>query len=93
MGRDQYYAQIGADKTHRVIVRAGKISKKLGVTGKRVAAEKQCSLVDGRRSDRIDAARGTQFHGRLDVTGRGFSGGARLDAGLHMTLDVIEMKD
>ncbi len=93
MGGDQNHAQIRTDKAHRVIIRAGQISKKLCVSGKGIAAKVQRPLIDGRGSDRIDAARGAQFHRRFDVTGRSLSGGARLDARLDVTLDVIEVKD
>src|SRR5262245_32580041 len=67
--------------------------KKLSVTGKTVATQKQRSFVDRCRRYRIDAACRTQLNGRFDVAGCRFARSTRLDSRLNKATDVIEMID
>src|SRR6185295_9049980 len=69
------------------------MGEKLRVTRKTVAAEKEGALVNRRRGDCIDVSSRTQLHRSFDVTSRGFTRSARLDAWLDEATDIVEMID
>src|SRR6266850_6035803 len=93
MSRDENDAKICGDKTHRIVIDTGQMRQELRVAGKAVTPEEKRALVDWRGSDRVDLSGGAQFHGRFDVTAGSFSGGARLDSRLDVSLNVIEVKN
>ena len=67
------------------------MGEKLCVTRKTITTEKQSTLINWRRSDRIDVSRGAQFNRGFDVTSRCFTSRTRLDAGFDKATDIVEM--
>jgi hypothetical protein len=60
---------------------------------KAVTTEKERSLVNRRRRNRIDPSRRAEFNRRLDIFARGPACRARLDARFDKATDVVEMID
>src|SRR2546429_3173386 len=93
MSRDQNDAKIRGDKAHRIVIDTGQMSEELRVARETVTSQKECALVDGRGSDRVDLSGAAQFNGRLDVSAGSFSRDPRFDSRLDVSLNIIEVKN
>src|SRR5450432_3458562 len=93
MSRQENSAQISGYHGHCIFFRPGEMSQEFRVAGKTVASKEECTLVYGRRGNRIDASRRAQFDSCLDVTGSRFTGGAGFNSRFNKPGNVVEMKN